>query len=492
MWCITTSMLTRKRKTKIIATIGPSSANENIIEALYRAGVDTFRLNMSHGEHEDKIQIISAIRRVEERLRRPIAIMIDLQGPKLRIGLFREGVVELKRGQSFSLDLNPAPGDVRRVAFPHPEIFKSVKKGDTVLLDDGRIHCEIVKSGSTYFTGLIKVGGILSDRKGVNLPHTVVPLKALTSKDKRDIKFAIEQNAEWIALSFVQRAEDVVEAKRLIKKRAGVCAKIEKPAALKALSSILSAADATMVARGDLGVEAKVEEVPIIQKHIIRAARSQGKPVVVATQMLESMIQNPLPTRAEVSDVANAIFDGADAVMLSAESAIGKFPVEAVKVMDRIACQIENDPAYRRMMREETAPNPTTEDAITAGARQVARTVGATAIVTFTTSGSTALRAARERPHVPILTLTPNAYVARKLCLVWGLHTVRTRDVGSFEEMIGKAKRMALRSGLGKRGDRIVVTAGVPFGVPGTTNVLHVADIRGDELKQQSSDKSIF
>ncbi|HXV73952.1 MAG TPA: pyruvate kinase [Sphingomonadales bacterium] len=485
-------MLSRKRKTKIIATLGPASADEHTIEALYRAGVDTFRLNMSHGEAADKIPVIRAIRKVEERVQRPIAIMIDLQGPKLRIGAFRKGAIELKRGQSFTLDLNRALGDERRVAFPHPEVYKSVKRGDTVLLDDGRIRCEVVKAGPTTFTGTVKVGGLLSDRKGVNLPHTVVPLRALTAKDKRDIKFALEQNAEWIALSFVQRPEDVVEAKRLIKKRAGVCAKIEKPAALKSLPAILSAADATMVARGDLGVEARVEEVPIIQKHIIRAARAQGKPVVVATQMLESMIHNPLPTRAEVSDVANAIFDGADAVMLSAESAIGKFPVEAARVMDRIACQIENDPAYRRMMREETSPNPTTEDAITAGARQVARTVGAAAIVTFTTSGSTALRAARERPHVPILTLTPNAYVARKLCMVWGLHTVKTRDVNSFEEMIGKAKRMALRSGLAKKGDRIVVTAGVPFGVPGTTNVLHIAEIRGDELRHRGSDAAIF
>lgn len=485
-------MLSRKRKTKIIATLGPASASEHVIEALYRAGADTFRLNMSHGEAADKVPIIRAIRKVEERVRRPIAIMIDLQGPKLRIGAFKEGHAELKRGKSFTLDLDRAPGNESRVCFPHPEVFKSVKKGDTVLLDDGRIRCEVVKASSASVAGTVKVGGLLSDRKGVNLPHTVVPLKALTAKDKRDIQFALSQNVEWIALSFVQRPEDVVEAKRLIKKRAGVCAKIEKPAALKALSAILSAADATMVARGDLGVEAKVEEVPIIQKHIIRAARDLGKPVVVATQMLESMIHNPLPTRAEVSDVANAIFDGADAVMLSAESAIGQFPVEAVRVMDRIACQIENDPAYRRMMREDQAPNPTTEDAITAGARQVARTVGAAAIVTFTTSGSTALRAARERPHVPILVLTPNPHVARKLCLVWGLHTVKTRDVNSFEGMIGKAKRMALRAGLASRGDKIVVTAGVPFGVPGTTNVLHIAVIRGDELRRRDSDAAIF
>ncbi len=476
--------MSRKRKTKIIATLGPATTSQKAIETLYKAGVDTFRVNMSHGDQDDKRILIANIRSVEEKVGRPIAIMVDLQGPKLRIVNFKDGQVTLKNGQSFTLDLEKTDGDDARVTFPHPEVYGAVRKGNSLLLNDGKIFMVVEKAGKQAITCKVKIGGPLSNHKGVNLPNLVLPMKALTPKDRRDLNFALEQGVEWIALSFVQRASDVKEAQRLIKGRAGLLAKIEKPAALAELDEILKFSDATMVARGDLGVEARVEEVPMIQKQIIRTARSMGKPVVVATQMLESMIKNPVPTRAEVSDVANAIFDGADAVMLSAESAIGDFPVEAVIVMDKIAAQIENDPSYRKMLhREALAGTPTTDDAITAAARGITRSLGASAIVTFTASGSTALRAARERPMAPILTLTPNLHVARKLCLVWGLHTVKTRDVSSFEEMIGKAKRVALRQGLAKKGDLIIVTAGVPFGVPGSTNVLHVAEIKGNELK---------
>ena len=481
--------MSRKRKTKIIATLGPASTTPKAIETLYKAGVDAFRLNMSHGDQDDKRTLIANIRGIEEKVGRPIAIIVDLQGPKLRIGQLEDGNVMLKRGQKFTLDLKNDLGDASRVHFPHPDVYGAVKKGHCLLLDDGKIFMVVEKAGKKTITCKVKIGGELSNNKGVNLPNSVLPMKALTTKDRRDLIFALDQGVEWIALSFVQRASDVKEAQRLIKGRAGLIAKIEKPAALGELDEILKYSDATMVARGDLGVEARVEEVPMIQKQIIHTARSMGKPVVVATQMLESMIKNPVPTRAEVSDVANAIFDGADAVMLSAESAIGDFPVEAVKVMDKIAAQIENDPSYRKMLhREALAGTPTTDDAITAAARGITRSLGARAIVTFTASGSTALRAARERPMSPILTLTPNQHVARKLCLVWGLHTVKTRDVGSFEEMIAKAKRVALRQGLAKKGDKIIITAGVPFGVPGSTNVLHVAEITGNELRGKPKD----
>jgi len=482
--------MSRKRKTKIIATLGPASSSQKVIAALYKAGVDTFRLNMSHGDQDDKRALIGNIRAIEEKVGRPIAIMVDLQGPKLRVGNVAGGHVTLKRGQPFTLDTNEAEGTETRVNFPHPEIYKAIKKGHSILLDDGKIRMTVVKAGKNAITCKVKIGGELSHHKGVNLPNLVLPVRSITPKDKRDLQFALEMGVEWIALSFVQRARDVEEAKKLIGGRAGIMAKIEKPAALTELHEILTLADAAMVARGDLGVEAKVEEVPIIQKHIIQTARSMGKPVVVATQMLESMITAPVPTRAEVSDVANAIFDGADAIMLSAESAVGEYPVEAARIMDKIAAQIESNPAYRRMLREEAlAGTPTTDDAITAAARQVTRALGAKAIVTFTTSGSTALRAARERPMAPILTLTPNLHVARKLCLVWGLHTVKTKDVTSFEEMIGKAKRIAVRQGLAKVGDKIVITAGVPFGVPGSTNVLHIAEIKGSELKSKAKEK---
>jgi pyruvate kinase len=479
--------MSRKRKTKIIATLGPASNSQKVIEALYKAGVDTFRLNMSHGDQDDKRELIGNIRAVEEKVGRPIAIMVDLQGPKLRVGMVEGGKVKLKRGQVFTLDLDQTPGDQTRVNFPHPEIYSAIEKGHAVLLNDGRIRLTVEKGGKSAITCKIKIGGDLSHHKGVNLPNSDIPVRSLTPKDKRDLQFALEMGVEWIALSFVQRAVDVREASKLIRGRAGMLAKIEKPAALKELEEILTIADATMVARGDLGVECKVEEVPIIQKNIIHTARSMGKPVVVATQMLESMITAQVPTRAEVSDVANAIFDGADAIMLSAETAVGEYPVEAAKVMDKIAAQIESDPVYRKMLRQEAlAGTPSTDDAITAAARQVTRTLHASAIVTFTTSGSTALRAARERPLAQILTLTPNLQVARKLCLVWGLHTVKTRDVKSFEEMTGKAKRMAVRHGLAKVGDKIVITAGVPFGTPGSTNVLHIVEIKSSDLTGKS------
>ncbi len=475
------------RRTKIIATLGPASAREEVIEELWRAGVDVFRLNMSHGTAADKEPLVAAIRALEERVGRPVAIMADLQGPKLRIGEFAQGAVVLEKGACFILDSDPAPGDARRVRLPHPEIFAAARAGTELLLDDGRIRLKVVKAGTDRLEAEVLVGGTLSDHKGVNLPGVVLPVSSLTDKDLRDLEWALDQGVDWIAQSFVQRASDVAETRKLVAGRAGVLAKIEKPSAVADIDAILETADAVMVARGDLGVEIPLEEVPGTQRRIVRLAREAGKPVVVATQMLESMVSSPMPTRAEVSDVAHAVESGADAIMLSAETAVGAYPVEAVRIMHRVALQVERDPAYGLKGMTHVAPTETAEDAITAAARQVAETVHAKAIVTFTTSGSTALRAARERPQVPILVLTPRLAIARRLCLAWGLFTVKTRDVDSFEEMAGKAKRMALRHGLAEGGDRIAITAGFPFGTPGATNLLHLAYVTGDELRRKKS-----
>ncbi|MGY8985381.1 MAG: pyruvate kinase [Sphingomonadales bacterium] len=471
------------RKTNIIATLGPASASPEMVEKLFTSGANVFRLNMSHGDHGDKKKLIKIIRSIEKKHNIPIAIMVDLQGPKIRCGIFKNDKVHLNNGATFILDNDPTPGNETRVCLPHPEIFEIMKPGLHILIDDGKVRLEVQSIKSHVAKTKVLVGGDISNKKGVNIPEAVLPISALTQKDLKDLNFAISQNVDWIALSFVQRPSDISEARKIIRGRAGVLAKIEKPAAIIHLNEILEISDAVMVARGDLGVEMPLEEVPGIQKHIIYSGRKLGKPVVVATQMMESMITSPVPTRAEVSDVANAVYDDADAVMLSAESAVGNYPAEVVSMMEKIILQVESDPTYiLDHMDNKSNPDSTPEDAITAAARQVSSTIGAAAIVTFTTSGATALRAARERPGVPILALTPKEKVARQLCLVWGLNTLITKDVNDFEELLAKSKRMALRSRLASGGDRIVVTAGVPFGTPGATNVLHIALVQGNEL----------
>lgn len=478
----------RQRKTRIVATLGPATSTLDRIRDLFNAGVDVFRLNMSHGDHKDKEALVHTIRAVEREVGRPIAILADLQGPKLRIGTFEDDKVSLEIGAMFTLDLSDVPGTEQRVGMPHKEIFDALDIGTNVLLDDGKIRLEVQSVSATKADCRVLVGGVLSNRKGVNIPNAVLPLAALTEKDRKDLTLALKLGADWVALSFVQRAADVAEAKKLIAGKAAIMSKIEKPAAVDSLDEIIELSDGVMVARGDLGVEEPVEKVPGIQKKIIRKARIAGKPVVVATQMLESMIKSPVPTRAEVSDVATAVADGADAVMLSAESAVGDYPCEAVAVMNRVALRVEGEEGYYdSLIGKHHNPNARTEDAITAAARQVSQSIDAKAIVTFTTSGATALRAARERPAAPILTLTPKLSIARRLAIVWGLYSVKTKDVGSFEEMIGKGKRMALRNGLVEAGDRIVVTAGVPFGTPGATNVLHIAWISGSEVTDEPS-----
>ncbi|WP_375291436.1 pyruvate kinase [Qipengyuania sp.] len=473
----------RSRKVKILATVGPASRDQDMLEALFKAGADAFRVNMSHGEHEIHAETIKAIRAVERKFNRPIAILADLQGPKLRVGKFKDGQALIRHGARFTLDRSDEPGDETRVQLPHPELFGLMEKGQRLLINDGKIRLVVMTADSDHIECKAEVGGVISDRKGVNVPDAEVPIPALTDKDRRDLAFAMSQNVDWIGLSFVQRPEDLAEARRLMGGRGALCAKIEKPSAVRRLDEIIEMADGIMVARGDLGVELEPQEVPPLQKKIVNLARAAGKPVIVATQMLESMIESPAPTRAEVSDVANAVYDGADAVMLSAETAAGDWPQEAVTIMDKIAIQVERDEAYLARVRFlETPPDSTTADALSHACMTIADTVAIKAITVFTGSGSTARRVARERPSVPMLVLTPSPTTARRLGLLWGAHAVATKDIGSFEEMIAKGKRMALRHGLGKGGDKLIALAGVPFGTPGSTNLLHVVTLTGNEL----------
>jgi len=466
----------RHRNVKIVATLGPSSNSPEMIEALFHAGADTFRLNMSHLTHEGLRAVHSAIRGIEADVGRPIGILADLQGPKLRVGEIAGGGVELKTGQAFRIDLDQREGDAERVCVPHPEIFEALSDGQNLLLDDGKIRLRVQRAGKEFADTEVIVGGRISNRKGVNCPDTVLPLKALTQKDRRDLDAAVDLGVDWIALSFIQRPDDVAEARKLARGRAAIMAKIEKPQALVHLDEIIDIADGLMVARGDLGVELPVEQVPGRQKQITRAARRAGKPVIVATQMLESMIKSPMPTRAEVSDVATAVFEGADAIMLSAESAAGDFPREAVQMMNSVAEEVESDPTYPGIVyAQRNEPQATGADAISAAAHSVADTLKAAAIVTYTNSGSTALRMSRERPPMGILVLTPNANTARRLTAVWGLHCVLTEDAKDLDDMVDRATAIAQQEGLAQPGQRIVVTAGVPLGTPGATNMLRVA-----------------
>ena len=473
----------RSRKVRVLATLGPASSDPEMIARLFQAGADAFRINMSHGDQQSKVAVIEAIRGLERRFGRPSTILADLQGPKLRVGRFAEGRVTLETGATFILDRSAEPGDATRVELPHREIFAAIEPGARLLLDDGKLVLRVLKHDADRITTQVEVGGALSNNKGLNVPDVVIPMAALTEKDRSDLAFAVEQKVDWIALSFVQRPEDLMEARGLIKGKAALLAKIEKPAAIERLEEIVEQCDGVMVARGDLGVELPPEQVPPLQKRIVEVSRRMGRPVVVATQMLESMILSPSPTRAEVSDVATAIYDGADAIMLSAESAAGAWPIESVSMMDAIGTAVERDPGHGdRVHFTVTKPDPTTADALAEAAKQIARTVSASAIVCFTTSGSTARRVARERPAVPVMVLTPKLETARRLGLLWGTTSVHTRDVESFEEMVAKAKRMALRHGIAAAGDQIIVMAGVPFRTPGSTNVLHVVRITGNEL----------
>ncbi len=466
----------RQRRIKILATLGPASADRETIARLFKAGADMFRINMSHASHDGMRERIRMIRAVEEEFKRPIGILVDLQGPKLRIGTFKDGPVEVARGASFRFDSNPAPGNAARVHLPHPEILAALEPGHTVLIDDGKVRLHITEATRDYATAFVDVGGKLSNKKGVSLPDTTIPVSAMTEKDRSDLDAALNEGVDWIAVSFVQRPEDVAEVRKIARGRALVLAKLEKPQAIARLAEIMEISDAVMVARGDLGVEMPLEKVPGIQKRITRMGRRLGKPVVVATQMLESMITSPVPTRAEVSDVANAVFEGADAVMLSAESASGDFPLEAVMTMNRIAEEVESDSAYASIINNQrSAPEATGADAIAVAARDVAETLDLKAIAAWTSSGSTAFRIARERPKSPVLALTPNRDTARRLCMVWGVHSVVTKDAHDIDDMAKRACKFAHREGFAEEGNRIIIVAGVPFGTPGATNMVRIA-----------------
>ncbi len=472
----------RLRKAKIIATLGPASSTPESIEGLFAAGADVFRFNFSHGTHADHQARYEIVRAIEKKVGRPIGVLADLQGPKLRVGKFEGGKIRLESGAGFRLDLDPTPGSAKRAPLLHPEVFAALTTDTDLLLDDGKLRLRVVKHGTDFAETLVITGGELSNHKGLNVPNVILPISPLTPKDLTDLEFALDMGADWIALSFVQRPEDVEQARKLVSGRVGnrvrILSKLEKPSAIEYLEEIIALSDAVMVARGDLGVECPPETVPILQKRIVRSCRRVGKPVVVATQMLDSMVHAPAPTRAEASDVATAVYDGADCLMLSAESASGDFPLESVVMMDRIITQVEQDEQYRlNLDASRQHPENTTNDAISAAARQVAHTVTAPAIVTYTTSGATTLRVARERPDQPIISITPDIEVARQLAIVWGAHSVVTDRPRGFSEIVSKAEEIAQREGFAETGDRIVITAGVPFGCPGNTNILRVADI---------------
>ncbi|MCV3238796.1 pyruvate kinase [Mesorhizobium sp. ZC-5] len=473
----------RSRKVKILATLGPASSDEAMIRRLFEAGADVFRINMSHTDHDTMRTLIARIRKVEDEVARPIGILADLQGPKLRVGKFANGKEELKVGQTFTFDGSPEPGTTERVHLPHPEILKSVEAGHRLLIDDGRLELVVVKADGKSIVCKVVAGTRISDKKGVSLPDTELPVGALTEKDRKDLDAVLATGVDWVALSFIQRPEDLAEARKIARGRAAIMSKIEKPQAVARLAEIIELSDALMVARGDLGVEMPLEAVPGIQKQITRAARRAGKPVVVATQMLESMITAPVPTRAEVSDVSIAVFEGADAIMLSAESAAGQYPVEAVAMMDRIAQRVEQDPTYPGIINaQRSEPEATGADAISLAARQIAETLKLTAIVTYTASGTTGLRAARERPQVPIIALSPILETARRLSLLWGTHCVVTPDATDLDDMVDRACQITFAEGFGKVGDRVIITAGVPLRTPGSTNMLRIAYIGSDGL----------
>ncbi|GAB1716814.1 MAG: pyruvate kinase [Nitrobacter sp.] len=471
----------RLRRIKILATLGPASSDSAMVRRLFEAGADVFRINMSHTTHDKMRELVATIRNVEGSYGRPIGILVDLQGPKLRLGSFADGPVQLNNGDTFVLDSDKTPGDKTRVHLPHPEILTALRPGHTLLLDDGKVRLIAEETTSERAVTRVVVGGRMSDRKGVSLPDTDLPVSAMTQKDRSDLDAALEAGVDWIALSFVQRADDVAEAKKMIRGRASVMAKIEKPQAIDRLPEILEMADALMVARGDLGVELPLEQVPSLQKQMTRMARRAGKPVVIATQMLESMIQSPVPTRAEVSDVATAVYEGADAIMLSAESAAGKYPVEAISTMNRIAEEVERDPIYRGVLNAQRAePEPTVGDAIADAARQIAETLDLSAIICWTSSGSTALRMARERPKLPVVAITPNLATGRKLAVAWGVHCVVAEDAHDQDDMVDRAGSIAFRDGFAKAGQRIIIVAGVPLGTPGATNMVRIAFVGPD------------
>ena len=468
--------LRRNRNVKIVATLGPASSEKQVVEELFKEGVDVFRLNLSHGTHEEIRNRYRIIREVEKKFERPISILADLQGPKLRCGSFVNQEAELVAGKSFRFDNKSDLGDFTRVNLPDFDVFQGLNLGSTILVNDGKIRLEVKDIGPDFVDTEVVVGGTISDKKGINVPDQVLPLSALSQKDLRDLEFVCDLGIDWLGLSFVQRASDIKNARKLVKGRAAILSKIEKPSAVEAFDEILEETDAVMVARGDLGVELPIETLPPIQKRLVRQCRASGKPVIVATQMMESMITSPVPTRAEVSDVAQAIYEGADAVMLSAESAVGDYPIEAVRTMNSIATEVEKEGTYRQVIESSRTPlKRGVSDAITVAAREVAETTNIKVICCFTHTGTTAALTSRERPRVPIIALTPKIAIARRIALNWGLHCIVTEEVNRFKMAVVNAAKAARKYGFAKNQDKIIVIAGVPFNVSGTTNILRVA-----------------
>lgn len=467
----------RHRRVKVLATLGPASADRATLAKLFEAGADIFRINMSHASHDAMRERIRMIRSLEAEFKRPIGILCDLQGPKLRVGQFADGVVELVKGATFTLDSDKTPGTVDRVELPHPEILRALRPGHNLLIDDGKVKLHVVEAETDRAVCTVDVPGKISNRKGVSLPDTEIQTSAMTGKDRSDLEAALNEGVDWIAVSFVQRPDDVAEVKKIARGRAFVLAKIEKPQAITRLNDIIEISDGIMVARGDLGVEMPLEKVPGLQKRMTRLARRMGKPVVVATQMLESMITSPVPTRAEVSDVATAVFEGADAVMLSAESASGQFPIEAVAMMNRIAEEIERDPLYATIIASQQTEHEmgSAADSIAYATRDIAETLDLKAIAAWTSSGTSGLRIARERPRTPIIALTPNPDAARRLSIVWGVHATVIEDARDVDDMSSRACATCISEGFAQKGERIVVVAGVPFGSPGATNMVRIA-----------------
>jgi len=469
----------RRRDAKIIATLGPASNTLEKIGELFDAGIDVFRLNFSHGAHDDHARTHGFIRQVELSRERPIGILADLQGPKLRVGQFKNNSEELEIGQHFTLDMLTNPGDKTRVCLPHPEIFAALELGSQLLVNDGKIRLKVIEFDNQHAITEVVVGGTISNNKGVNVPDVVLPISPLTDKDRVDLEFALSLGVDWVAMSFVQRPEDLTEMRGLVKQRAAIMAKLEKPTAIKHLKDIVSLSDSVMVARGDLGVEMPQEKVPVIQRQIVRAARREGKPVVIATQMLESMISSPVPTRAESSDVATAVYDGSDAVMLSAETAAGEYPIEAATAMNRIVIEVERDVYYRKSIDASLpAPGDTVADAISSSLHHISNVLPLAATFTYTESGFSSFRAARERPEAPVIGCTPYQETARKLALVWGVHAVLSAEMSNVDEMVANAINTTLQEGFGEMGEIIAITAGMPFGRTGTTNMLRLTRLK--------------
>lgn len=465
----------RHRQTRIVATLGPASRSPEMVLALAEEGVDVFRLNFSHGGHDAHAEALEAVRAAEARIARPLAALADLQGPKFRLGDFRAGEISITQGQRLRLDLDPTPGDDRRIQVPHPEVLKVLKPGVSVVLDDGKTRLVVREAGTGFADCEVIAGDRLSNHKGLAVPGVTIPVPALTDKDRADLEFALRIGIDWVALSFVQHAADMADLRRLVDGRAAILAKIEKPAGLHNLEAILDVSDGVMVARGDLGVEMAPEEVPVAQKTIVRAARRRGAPVIIATQMLDSMTSSPTPTRAEASDVAGGVYEGADALMLSAESAVGAYPREAVAMMDAIIRRVEADPNWRDLVRAEHGEDADEDvDALIAAATRAAEGRATACLVAYTNSGATARRVARERPPNPVLAITHDIRVARMLGLVWGLEPRVAEQPRGVAAMTEEAAHMAADLGLASPGARVLILAGPPKGAPGAANLLRI------------------